>query len=288
MASQFLAHLRTILAALFAGPIRVKSPAGDHWFFPAERLVLPVIAGADGEGEGDGDGGGSEDSDKADGAGDGADGSDTGDADGADDDKGGSGDGDEAGDGTEGTPKEPDWKTMSRKHERAAKKARKEAEETRTKLKEREDADKSEQEKAVDEAREAGRTEALTEGEKERRADRLEVEVTRLASKAIKVGEGDDAKTVKFADPEDAQIYLERAIAKGDIDKDDIFDESGQPQRSVIADALREMLEERPRLASDSKPGKPQGDADAGKGRSATKDMEDMTPEELFELKQKG
>lgn len=178
-----------------------------------------------------------------------------------------------------------------RKHrgtERRAKNAEKRAKEIEAKLKERENADKTEQEKAIEKAREEGKTEALTKAEKERRSDRLEVAVARAATKPFKIGDGDDAKTVKFADPEDAQVFLDRAISNGDLDDEDIFDENGKVKPEVVADALKDILAERPRLGTDSKAAaKPSGSADAGKGKGAAKELEDLSHEELYKRVQR-
>lgn len=256
--TSFLALLRTLFAVLFNRPLTVRLHGSVKAnFFPRRGLVLPVAAGADGEGDG-GDGGGEDD---------------TGDA-------GDGEDGEEDGDGAEGDSdgKEKDaeyWRKQLRDYERSSKrrggKKDKEIENLRGELKKREDSDKTEQQKAVDEAREEGKTEALTTAEKERRSDRLEVAVTRAASKKVKIGEGDDAKEVRFGDTEDAEIYLQRKIAKGEIDEDELFDENGKPKADVVAEYLKEILEEKPNLAEDAgggkKPKTAEGSADQGKGK---------------------
>lgn len=212
-----------------------------------------------------------------DGSGDGGDGgSGDGDGDGEGSGSGDGGDGDGEGDGGAGSGSgETDWKAQARKHERRAKQERKAREEAERKLREREDANKSEHEKALEKAREEAKREALTEAEKERRADRLEVAVTRLAARGVKVGDKDG---VKFADPEDALIYLERAIAKGDVDEDDIYDGDGKVQTDALATALGELLDRKPNLAAASGTGKPSGSSDAGKGGPGG-DIEDLDVE---------
>jgi hypothetical protein len=180
-------------------------------------------------------------------------------------------------DDTKVTP-EDDWKAKSRKNETRAKRAERELEEARQKLKEREDDDKSDQEKAIDEAKAEARKEAEAEAKKERRSDRLEVAVTRLASKGIEVGEGDEKKTLRFEDPEDAQVFIERQLANEDLDEDDIFDEKGKVNTEALTKALAELLEQKPRLAADAEGRKPAGDADARKGDPAQKDLEAMSP----------
>lgn len=157
--------------------------------------------------------------------------------------------------------REPDWKAESRKHERRMKQERKAREEVERKLKEREDADKSEQEKAIETARAEAKAEALSEAETQRRADRLEVAVTRLAAKGVKVGDN----TVKFTDPEDALVFLERRISRGLLEADDIFDTDGKVQTDAVTAALGEILEEKPGLAADHVD-RPSGSSDAGKG----------------------
>lgn len=164
--------------------------------------------------------------------------------------------------------KEPDWKSESRKHERRAKQERKDREKADSELAKLRDADKSEQDKALDEAKKAARDEALAESAKERRADRLEVAVTRLASKGVKAGD-DDALT-KFADPEDALVFIERAISHGDLDESDIFDEDGKVQTDAVTDALADLLKSKPRLAADASAGRGNGSSDAGRGDADT------------------
>lgn len=162
-------------------------------------------------------------------------------------------------------PKPDDWKAHARKHEREAKKARKERDELERKLKERDDANKSEQEKAIEKAREEARTEALTASQKERRNDRLEVAVTRNAAKT-------------FADVDDALVHVQRAIAAGDIDEDDIFDSEGKVQTEALKTALDELLERKPHLKAT--PGRVAGDADAGRGSGSGKSADDMSTDE--------
>lgn len=183
---------------------------------------------------------------------------------------------------------EPDWKKMARKHEREAKKARKERDENAKKLKDREDADKSEQEKAIDEAKKTARTEAETSFETERRKDRLELATTKLAAKGVTIGEGDDAKTVKFADPEDALVHLERDIRNGDLDNEDIFDENGKVRSDQLEEALTDLLSRKPHLAaSEAGRAKVTGTADARKG-SAPKTESSMEDEMKKVRRNKG
>ena len=176
---------------------------------------------------------------------------------------------------------EDDWKAKARKHERALKAERKAREEMERKLREREDADKSETEKAIEKAREEARTQALTEAEKERRKDKLEVSVTRLSSRGFEIGEGDEKETVKFADPDDAMLHVERAIDKGDLDADEIFDSEGRVNADALQGALAEILESKPHLRAAENGSTPRpkgGAADAGKGGSPKTDLEAMSP----------
>ncbi len=267
-----LARLRAVLAVLSNRPLKVRfRRAGEAWFYPADNLVLPVIAGG-APAEDDEDGDKETDKDKED------DDSDSDEKDDEDSDD----DSDQDGD------KEKDaeyWRRQHRRYERTAKRKRdrdkKELKEAQDKLKEREDEDKSEQEKAVEKAKEEGRSEAETKAEQDRKKDRLEAAVIRAAGKKIEIGEGDDKKQVRFEDPEDAEVFLQRKIAKGDLDEADLFDENGKPKADVISEALQEILEEKPRLAEDSgsgseDDGKPRGGADQGKGKGSDGDPTDM------------
>lgn len=166
---------------------------------------------------------------------------------------------------------EPDWKRMARKHEREAKRARKERDDLDKKLKERADADQTEQEKALEEARKSTREELEGKHQQERRQDRLEVATTKLAARGLKIGKGDDAKTVRFADPDDALVHLERDIRNGDLDADDIFDDNGRVKTDALADALTDLLDRKPHLAAEGKK-KVDGSADARKGSAAKED----------------
>jgi hypothetical protein len=173
-----------------------------------------------------------------------------------------------------------DWKAKSRKNETRAKKAEREAKEAKEALAKREEADQTESEKAVAKAKEEGRKEALTEAEKERRADRLEVAVTRLASKGIKIGEGDEAKMVRFADSEDALLHVERAISRGEVDAADIYDDEGKVKADALTAELAQLLERKPHLAAGKGETPKPGDPDFRKGDPAKNDLEAMSPED--------
>ena len=181
-----------------------------------------------------------------------------------------------------------DWQAKARKHERAAKKERKAREAAEAKLREKETADQTDQEKAIEKARQEARDEALAEAQKERRTDRLEVAVTRLATKGVKVGEGDEAKTVTFADPDDAIVHVERAIGRDEIDGDDIFDSEGKVNTDALTTALGELLERKKHLQARTNGAAPAGDADAGKGAGAAKGADDMSVDDHFQAVHKG
>ena len=166
---------------------------------------------------------------------------------------------------------EPDWKRESRKHEARAKKAAKDLADAQAKLAERESENQSEQEKAIAKAREEAAAEVRTEADKERRKDRLEVAVTRLSART-------------FADTEDALLHVERAIAAGDIDADDIFNDEGKVQTDALTTALNELLERKPHLKA--APGQPAGDGDGGKG-TGTKDPESLSVEDHLKAVQR-
>jgi hypothetical protein len=162
-----------------------------------------------------------------------------------------------------------DWKAMARKHEREAKKAKAERDAHAAKIAEIEASKMSDQDKAIAKAREEAKAEADTEHDKVRRADKLELAVTRIAaSKGVTVGEGDKVKTVKFADPDDVQMWVERQIAKGDIDADDIY-KDGKVDADVLTEALTGLARSKPGwLVGAAAPsnGTPAGSVDAGAG----------------------
>jgi hypothetical protein len=175
-----------------------------------------------------------------------------------------------------------EWKAYARKWEKRAKdkptgagraereaaRLKRERDELAAKLKEREDADKSDQEKAIDTAKRQAREEALSEADKDRRADRLEMAVSKVAAiRGVKLGAGDDAKTVKFTDPDDVLMWLEKQIDRGDIDADTIY-KDGRVDMDALAEELMALAEAKPGwLAGAGKQnGIPAGSSDAGKG----------------------
>lgn len=164
------------------------------------------------------------------------------------------------------------WKRDARKWEDRAKRNLAAREEAEKKLKERDDEGKSEQEKAVAAAARDARDSALSEAAKERRADKIEAAVVKLGGlRGVVVGSGDDAKTVKFADPDDAQMWLERQIETGAIDADDIY-KDGKVDEEALAGELAQLAEKKPGWLANAKKdngGTPAGDADGGRGGAA-------------------
>ena len=156
--------------------------------------------------------------------------------------------------------KEPDWKRESRKHENRAKQEKREREKLAAELAELKKGQQSEQEKAIEDAKTAGKAEAEESFREQRRKDQLEIHVTRLAAKT-------------FADTEDALLHVERGIAAGDIDADDIFNDEGKVQTAALKSALEDLLERKPHLKAGGPTGQqPTGDADGGKGKTEEKD----------------
>ena len=210
----------------------------ETWAAVSARIAASGVLRCEDDGDGDG---GADDGDKGDGGG-AADDGDKGDAE-----------------------DEPDWKTHARKHERRAKAEKSRADKVQAELDELRKGQQTDHEKALEEARKEAREAALSEAEKERRSDRLEVAVTRLAAKT-------------FADTEDALTNIERAIARGDLDTDDIFDDQGKVQTKALETALGELLERKPHLAVSQDTGGKVGGADAGKGGGKT--ASDLSVEE--------
>lgn len=190
--------------------------------------------------------------------------------------------GDDDQDDDKGTKDEPDWKKLARRHEREAKAARKREADLQTKLKQRDDADKSEQQKAIDKAREDATAEVTTKYEAQQRTDRIENAVTKLSLRGFKAKSDGKEITLKFADPDDAQLRVDRALRNGDLTYEDIYSD-GKVQTSVVIDFLTELLEEHPRLRAQDNASTAKGavDFDAGKGNGGGgKSLEDMSPDD--------
>ena len=139
-----------------------------------------------------------------------------------------------------------DWQTKARKHERAAKAAQKRLAELEKKLEAVEEANKTEQEKALDKAREEAKAETKAEYEKQLRTERLHAAIARQAAG-------------KFADVDDAIRLLDVG--------DDLFTDEGKVDTGALTKELDLLLERKPHLAAT--PGKPMGDGDGGKGEAA-------------------
>lgn len=148
-----------------------------------------------------------------------------------------------------------DWKAEARKHERRSKQAQKRIEEIEAKLAKIDDANKTEQEKALDAARKEAAEETRTELQNEVRAERLSAAIARQAAD-------------KFADIDDAIRLL-------DTDNADLFNDEGQLQNEALTDALNDLLERKPHLG---KKDAPIGESDAGKGAASS--PEDMSVED--------
>lgn len=286
MVPLFLTYLRALAARLiarmlFRGPVVVDAGNTRFVFDPRSGRLWPSMAGGapDDDDDADSDKDGDDDADAADKDGDDdadADGDDDADADGDDD---ADADADKDGDDDK---RGGDWKRQARKHERRAKAEKRRADELAARLKKAEDKDKSEQEKAIEAAEKKGRESARAESEKERRSDRLQLAITKLSTRGIKVGEGDDAETLKFADPDDAITAIERAIANGDLDADEIFDDKGKVKTDELTSELADLLERKPHYAAgNGNDRRDPGDSDAGKGKRR-KDPDDLSVEEHF------
>lgn len=158
------------------------------------------------------------------------------------------------------------WETEARKHEKRAKAEARRVAALEKELASRDEAAKSEQEKAIDAAKAEARNEAKAEADKVIRKERLDSAVARLAAG-------------RFADVDDA-------LALVTIDADEIFDEENTVDTTALRSALDDLLEKKPHLAA--KPGRPVGDADGGKGAGGKRDPSEMTPaEHLAELQKK-
>jgi hypothetical protein len=183
--------------------------------------------------------------------------------------------------------KDDDWQVKSRKNEARAKKAEskaaqvaKERDDLAKKLAKIEASNLTDQEKAIKAARAEAEATVTSKYEAERRSDRIEGAVTKLALTGFKVKDGDKEITLKFADPDDAQLRLDRALRNEEITYDEIYAD-GKVQTDALTAFLTELLEEHPRLRAE--PGATQKvvDMDAGKGSgSGRKSLEDMSPDD--------
>lgn len=190
--------------------------------------------------------------------------------------------------------KDDDWIIKSRKNETRAKKAErdrdkaaKERDELKARLAEIDAANLSDQEKAIAKAREEATSELTTKYEAEKRSDRIENAVTKLSLRGFKAKDKDgNETTLRFADPDDAQLRIDRALSRGDLAYEDIYADGKVDQGAVTA-FLTDLLEEHPRLrAPDANGGATNGggkpvDFGGGKGKGGGgKSLEEMTPDD--------
>jgi len=170
-----------------------------------------------------------------------------------------------------------DWKAHSRKHERRWKEEANARKDLEARLKEFEDRDKTDQEKAVEQARADALAEAKAEVSAERRADRLDSAVTRLAARGIRIGDKDEV--VRFADPEDALLNLKSTA-------DDLFDDEDKVNTEALEAALKQLAIKKPHLlAVAGKETVSVGDADAGRGGGSTTSGDEPSTDEIFQRK---
>lgn len=161
-------------------------------------------------------------------------------------------------DSQESEATEPDWKREARKHERRAKLAAKKLAEYEEKLAKVDEASKTEQEKALEQARKEAADKVRSESLRELRAERLNSAIARHAAK-------------DFADVDDAIRLL-------DADDDEIFDDEGKVQTDALKSALSDLLASKPHLKADAH--RPTGSSDAGKGDGGGTSVEDMSVED--------
>ena len=188
-------------------------------------------------------------------------------------------------------PDAEEWKRLARRSQKAHKRLEEKYNKLAAKDQQRTEAEKTAHQKELDEARKEVEESLGRKHELERRQDRLESAATLMATRGVKVGKDDKQRTVKFNDPDDALVHLERAIAKGDVDGDELFDKEGKVDKTALSAALAELLGDKPHLGVESKPRKSQsaGDGDGGKGSGGTgTELEDMTPEDHFNQIFKG
>jgi hypothetical protein len=276
MALSYLRRLMALAFARCASSFEATLPNGGRvHVWPGQRVVLPVISGGAPEENEGGEKG--KEGEKDEGGKEGGSGKEGGGKEETDDQKA-------EREKAERVEEDDDWKTKSRKNETRAKRAERELKEEREKREAREETEKSEHEKALEKAKKEGRAEVEIKAAQERKADRLEVSVTRLAGRKLTVGDGDDAEEVRFADPEDALMHVERAISRDEIDAEDIFDKDGRVDSDALQKELVELLERKPHLRESTGSGKTpepkKGDPDTRKGDPADGSLEGMSAED--------
>lgn len=239
----------------------MASKTTPAWGTPAwveqyiEKHGFPPIAGGDdgatedGGDAGDGASGSGDDGSAGAGAGSGS-GDDSGAAGtgAAGGDDAGTGDGDDAGSTT-------DWKAEARKHEDRSKSHKARADKAEADLKKIQDANKSEQQKAIDDAVNKAKSETATGFR------------TSIAQAEVKA-----AATGMLEYPDTAWDLL-----KLDVDK--LFDEDNEIDSKQITEAIEKLLKDRPKLAAGAA-SKTSGGADGGKGSKESPSQEDMSVED--------
>lgn len=197
------------------------------------------------------------------------------------------------GDADEKINKDDDWQAKARKHEtrnkrleREAAKAAKERDELAARIAKIDEEKLSEQEKAIKAAREEAVSEVTTKYEAEKRSDRIENAVTKLSLRGFKAKDKDgNETTLRFADPDDAQLRIDRALSRGDLAYEDIYAD-GKVDQGAVTTFLTDLLEEHPRLRAPDANGTGNGgaktvDFGGGKGKGGSgKTLEEMTPDD--------
>jgi hypothetical protein len=212
---------------------------GAPWLVYSDGTRLRPIAGGDGSDEGDADDSKSGDDDQDDGD--------------ADDSKSGDDDQDDGDDKTDWRAEAEKWKKLSRKNERAAKAARREADEAKQKKappKKKTDTEPDDETSDPEQIREEARKEAQRDALRDRALDRVEAKAGKL-----------------FKDPEDARLHLAKSV-EDFIDGDEI-------DTDAITEALEQLLTDKPHLAASKK--RFNGDGDGGARKDKPKKATSLT-----------
>lgn len=144
-----------------------------------------------------------------------------------------------------------EWKSYTRKHEKASKAAQARVAELETQIAEIQAASQSDHEKAIEQAKKEGAREARDTFVAQLRTERRDAAVARLAAG-------------KFQNVDVALKLL-------DLDDAEIFDDDNTVKNDELEKALDDLLKREPYLSADpSAVGRPAGDADAGKGRAGS------------------
>lgn len=264
---RIVARLALLIVAVLAWARPLEVQLGRVRYLVArDGRMVPVMAGGSQEADGEDDDASTDGSVDDDGDSDKAD-----DAAAADDDVDGAADDDSAddddtadADADRSAKKDENWKAHARKHERDAKRFRREADELKAKLAKHEERNKSDRERELDRVRKDAAAEAETKVAEKYRARIRNAEIRARAA-------------TTFADPEDAIKLL-------DLEDDAVFDDDGEVQADVIEDALSDLLDRKPHLRKPSgEPKRRTGSADAGKGSGARKGTDDLSVDEHFQ-----